>query len=573
MVLFLLSSLALAQDDADATGGSVPEINGQLFRPSIDSTATLWTDESLKAPNKYTMGRFALHYVNDPVVYIDDDGERTELVSGVWQLSLMGAHTRGPLRVGLDLPVYLRSTGDATGGETGLGDLGVDARVTAVDRTEKPIGLAVAGRLTLPTSTVAAPLGGAKTGWELGVIADTELGDKNLLAFNLGTKGVPDQSLENVEWQDQLFARVGFGHEINDATGVSVDVASHFTYGEMTNPAGRPIEGLLGGWKRLGDENSWTLRGGVGTGLNSGIGAPRFRMVAAIAYEPEREAAPEPVVVIPPAQVTVLVVGPDGSEIDGASWSRGDATGTSGDVVELAAGTHAFAASREGLLDGSVSVDVGETGEQIVRIQLDAIPGQLMVSAVDNEDNAVPTAVWKIKSLGLENQPAGTSKDLPPGEYRVLVSAPGYKPIVRQVVVTSETKEVVQLLMEPSKADVTAERIDLRDSVYFETNKDVIKAESFGLLDDVAAIMKAHDELTLVRIEGHTDSRGNDAFNKDLSQRRADAVKTALVERGVEAERLEAVGWGEEKPLDPAENGAAWTKNRRVDFYVAERSD
>ena len=567
-MLLTLTSLALAQD---ASGGAVPDINGQLFRPSIDSTATLWTDETLKAPDKYTMGRFALHYVNSPVAYIDEDDNVTELVSGVWQLSLMGAHTRGPLRVGLDLPVYLRSNGQATGGETGLGDIGVDARVTAVDRTEKPVGLAVAGRLTFPTATVAAPLGGARTGWELGVIADKELGDKTLLAVNLGTKGVPDQSLENVEWQDQLFARVGLGHSLNDATGLSADLASHFTYGEFSNPAGRPIELLGGGWRRVGD--SLVVRGGVGTGLNGGIGAPKYRVVAALAWEPPRaepEPEPEP---IPAPWMTVQVVDPDGNAIDGAAWTAGELTGVAGDRLEVTQGDYSFTASAEGFVDGSASLSVAETGDHTARITLQWIPGQLLVSAVDNQDNPVPTAVWQIKALGLENQPAGTSVDLRPGEHRVLVSAPGYKPVVRNIVVTSETEEVVQLVMEPSKAEVKAERIDINESVFFELNSDVIKDESDQLMDDVAAIMVAHIEITMLRIEGHTDSRGDDEFNKDLSQRRAEAVKAALVERGVEAERLNAVGYGEEKPLDPAENEAAWAKNRRVDFFVEERSD
>ena len=568
-MLHLLASLALAQD---ATGGDIPEINGQLFRPSIDAQSTLWTDDTLMAPNKYTMGRFALHYVNDPVVYIDENGERNELVSGLWQLSLMGAHTRGPVRVGLDVPVYLRSSGDETAGETGLGDLAADVRVTALDRREKPVGLAFAGRLTLPTSTVSGPLGGARTGWELGVIADKELGDKTLLAANLGTKGVPDQTLENVEWQDQLFARVGLGHTLNDATGLSVDLSSHFTYGEFGNPAGRPIEALAGGWRRVGAKDNWVLRGGVGTGLNAGIGAPRYRMVAALAYEPPRE-TPEPVVEIPDVTVVVMVVDELGDPIPGAAWSSGELSGKSGDDLALPAGSYTFDASAEGMLAGQLTVEVTQQDEQIVRVQLDMIPGQLLVAAEDDQGNPVPTAVWRIKALGLEDQPAGTSTDVPPGEYRVLVSAPGYKPVVEQVTVTTQTEKVVQLVMEPSKAEVTAERIDINDSVYFETNKAVIKAESFGLLDDVAAILKAHDELTLIRIEGHTDSRGDNDFNKDLSQRRAESVKAALVERGVEAARLQAVGYGEEKPLDPAETEAAWAKNRRVDFFVAERSD
>ena len=94
---------------AQATDGEVPHLNAQLFRPSIDAPNMLWTDQSLMAPDGYTMGRATLHYVNDPLVYEGDDGERVDLVSGLWQLSLSAGHTRGPLRIGADVPVYLRS--------------------------------------------------------------------------------------------------------------------------------------------------------------------------------------------------------------------------------------------------------------------------------------------------------------------------------------------------------------------------------------------------------------------------------------------------------------------------------
>ena len=137
----------------------------------------------------------------------------------------------------------------------------------------------------------------------------------------------------------------------------------------------------------------------------------------------------------------------------------------------------------------------------------------------------------------------------------------------------SEEQVEVQVVLVPAKVEISAERIDIQDSVYFEVNKDIIKSESFELLDEVAETLIAHPELVLIRIEGHTDSRGAADANKDLSQRRAESVRTYLVSKGVESERLEAVGYGEEKPLEPGSSQAAYAKNRRVDFFVAERSD
>ncbi len=284
-MMLMLIGLAVAQEAVES--GGVPAINGQLFSPSVDAQSTLWTNDSQKAPDGYTTARFVLHYVNDPVVYVNDADEITELVSGLWQASVMAGHTRGPLRLGVDLPVYLRSNG-AGGGETGLGDVALDLKLSALDRTEKPLGLAVAYRMGFPTSTVSAPLGSDGLGWDLGLILDRELGDKTLLALNLGTRGVPDVELENLDYRDQFYWRLGVGRAVGDATGLSADIVQHRTYGARGVEGGNPLEALVGAHRRLGESNIM-LRGGLGTGLNAGIGAPKYRVVFALAWEPPRD--------------------------------------------------------------------------------------------------------------------------------------------------------------------------------------------------------------------------------------------------------------------------------------------
>ena len=70
---------------------------------------------------------------------------------------------------------------------------------------------------------------------------------------------------------------------------------------------------------------------------------------------------------------------------------------------------------------------------------------------------------------------------------------------------------------------------------------------------------------------GHTDERGDDAYNLDLSDRRAAAVVKYLVDNGVEAKRLTSQGYGETQPVDKRQNEAAWAKNRRVEFHILKR--
>ncbi|MBC7426790.1 MAG: OmpA family protein [Bacteroidia bacterium] len=112
------------------------------------------------------------------------------------------------------------------------------------------------------------------------------------------------------------------------------------------------------------------------------------------------------------------------------------------------------------------------------------------------------------------------------------------------------------------------ERIKLAaKGIFFETGKDVIKAESFDDLDKLVSILNEYPESS-VYVEGHTDDVGDDAANLDLSQRRANSVKTYLQAKGVAAERLTSTGYGETKPVADNKTKAGKALNRRVDFNL-----
>jgi OOP family OmpA-OmpF porin len=107
--------------------------------------------------------------------------------------------------------------------------------------------------------------------------------------------------------------------------------------------------------------------------------------------------------------------------------------------------------------------------------------------------------------------------------------------------------------------------------INFEYDQAVIKRDSDDILDAVVATMNGNPEIERIEVQGHTDERGDDAYNLDLSQRRADAVVAYLVAHGVAAARLTARGYGETQPVDHHHNEAAWTKNRRVEFVLKKR--
>lgn len=120
-----------------------------------------------------------------------------------------------------------------------------------------------------------------------------------------------------------------------------------------------------------------------------------------------------------------------------------------------------------------------------------------------------------------------------------------------------------------SKIVVTKTRIELKQKVYFATNKATILSKSFDLLDEVADALSKAVSLS-VRIEGHTDSHGSARYNKRLSGMRADSVKAYMVKAGVEASRLLATGMGEETPIDTNDNSDGRARNRRVEFHIIQ---
>ena len=105
------------------------------------------------------------------------------------------------------------------------------------------------------------------------------------------------------------------------------------------------------------------------------------------------------------------------------------------------------------------------------------------------------------------------------------------------------------------------------EGIYFETSSAVIKTESYTVLNNVVKVMNDNPSYNLL-VAGHTDSRGVDEKNRLLSQKRADSVRTYLANKGVDRNRMRAVGFGETQPVSTNDTAAGRAKNRRVAFTV-----
>lgn len=102
-----------------------------------------------------------------------------------------------------------------------------------------------------------------------------------------------------------------------------------------------------------------------------------------------------------------------------------------------------------------------------------------------------------------------------------------------------------------------------RSEAFFDYNSSMLKPGAYNEIDRVAGVLNKYPE-THIQVAGHTDSKGSEQYNLDLSQQRADSVKNALVQRGVDPMRIQTMGYGESQPISSSD-----AMNRRVEIIIA----
>jgi OOP family OmpA-OmpF porin len=124
----------------------------------------------------------------------------------------------------------------------------------------------------------------------------------------------------------------------------------------------------------------------------------------------------------------------------------------------------------------------------------------------------------------------------------------------------------------PTSVRVTNDEIVILQQVQFDTARATIQPKSDALLGEIAQVMKDHPEILKVEVQGHTDNRGEERFNRKLSEERAAAVVVALMQRGIEPSRLLSKGYGSTKPIGNNIYEAGRRANRRVQFKIVQKA-
>ena len=156
-----------------------------------------------------------------------------------------------------------------------------------------------------------------------------------------------------------------------------------------------------------------------------------------------------------------------------------------------------------------------------------------------------------------------------PGFYDIVVIAENFLELIDSVQVDSAGEEDVHMSRDFYLTRIKEGLTVRLDNIYFDFDKSTLRPESFEELDKLKDLLNKYPNMN-IEISGHTDSKGSDEYNLELSQGRADAVRQYLLDNGIMAGRIEAKGYGETQPEADNDTEEGRQINRRVQFTVLE---
>lgn len=235
-------------------------------------------------------------------------------------------------------------------------------------------------------------------------------------------------------------------------------------------------------------------------------------------------------------------------------------------IDKVPVGPITLQAEKDGYFKNLLTIQVEEN--KVVTADLGLTPsaqkGTLTGKVSDKKTGAPLLATLSFPDIEIAtNEKTGIYQvQLPVGSYSVEVKAADY--ITQTAVVILEKDKITERNFElVQKGSV----ITLK-GIYFDFNKATIRPESYSVLEDAAKILNDNPKI-MVEIQGHTDSVGPDSYNQKLSLARAQAVVDYLVRvKGIDINRLKAVGYGESKPIASNATKEGRALNRRIEFVI-----
>ena len=524
-------------------------------------------------------------YANAPLVLFEDTGGdrvRDPLLAHVGALNL-GAHVGLHERVGLaaSAPLYLMSVTDQARGPA-FGDVRLSVPVTLLLNESSTFGASLVPFGVLPTGPAFRFLGqGTFAGG--GLLALSARAGPVGVSANAGAMTGRPLVYENLEGGPRLLTGLGASYEVTERLALRAEGRFEPILSPNRVPlAESPGEVVVSARGHAGTQLYWTA--GLGSAVTPGVSASPLRAFFGIGLV-QGKGWVKPVQIVP-AQVRFTAVNPRGApvagvevRVNGEPVCTTDAEGACllperepGVAVEVSAvGPEAVYApyQREGL-------ELVE-GAQAHTISLAWTSRPVRAVAVDPAGDPVAANVRLIDADRAPRHESALGDDgaatfeVQPGTWTAAFSAPEHEGVRTPFEVEPGAAErVVEVEMVPVRVEVTEETIEISDQIHFDFDRATIRPASFSLLDEIAETILAHPHVERIEIQGHTSSEGGVAYNERLSEERAESVRRALVERGVDPLRLTARGLGPHEPIASNDTAEGREQNRRVEFHILE---
>ncbi len=537
----------------------------QLFQPSPHGLS-FFTAESGAVPKSLDLrASLFFNYAHRPMQLILPDGSQAgSLVDHRLDAHVLGAISLfDRLSIGLSIPVTLYQGGtltELTGTTTRLapvafGDLRLSPKVMILDQKRFFLDLAALLHFTVPTGNDRAFAGDRNVTFSPELAVGRRFGPVRA-ALNFNFTWRQQSQLLSLVVGMELGYRLGLGFDIAYFSKVPIELIGEL-YGRAsaTAPFRRsdqsPLEWLFGArWSILMNLH---LSAGAGTGIIAGYGAPAVRAFVGLTFVPlmYKEGLPPP----PPDSDKDGLIDPDdrcpNEPEDKDGFEDGDGCPDPDNDRDGIADTDDKCANdpedKDDFQDEDGCPEADNDTDQILD-EKDECPNDAEDKDDFQDEDGCPEA---------DNDGDGIvdEKDECPNDAEVVNNVDDFDGCPDQ----GQTLVIVK-----------KESIEILEKVQFDTNKATIKKESFGLLNQVAATLKNHVDIKRGRVEGHTDYVGKAAYNVKLSQRRAESVREFLIKAGIDAARLDAVGYGDAKPIGPNTNPKGREMNRRVAFTILQ---
>lgn len=569
-LLGVVAALGAASAEAQTPGFGLSQ-----FRAAETSNDGLQVSSPNSLGHLDVGARLSVDYALNPLVFEtrlgDASTERQAIVEHLLSANLglaIGLFDRVVVYGGL--PMTLWSAGSGTGGlpsadGTSVGDPYLGVRVRLLGERSDLFSLGVQLGLSFPMADAVTPMqlfsGERAVTFQPRVMGEFRLLENRFrILLNVGARIREATDLGNLRVGHELTFGAGLigvvvpdvldvVAEVVGATGFSTSMGRGGFFGRESTP----VELIAG--VRIHPACEWEIGLAGGTGISRGYGASDVRGVLQLGYAHDAHCRVAEVVGDAPAEPDVHVMDRDGDRVT-------DALDACADVAEDVDGFEDVDGCPDPDNDGDGVLDVAD-GAPMDPEDVDAFQDSDGVPDSDNDQDGVLDGV---DGAPREPEDRDGFQDAdgvpePDNDHDTVLDAADTCPLA-----PGRTEE--NGCPRSIRFDAEAGTILILERVEFATGRDVILDRSFPILEEVRAVLAANPQLTLMRIEGHTDDRGVDARNLQLSRRRASSVERWLTSHEIAASRLQAWGCGELHPAQTNQTADGRQTNRRVEFHI-----